>query len=106
MLETAENLAAGLGTQPKLSKAHASPTKAATTTVAAGESNTVGNAHLRLWVGKRFLGTLTLSTYTLSSDFLNIVELYNRAGDKEGAKVQTLKNANFMEAVARVEMEG
>lgn len=63
MLETAENLAAGLGSQPKLSKAHASPMKTATTTVAAGESDTVGNPHLRLWVGERFLGTLTTSTY-------------------------------------------
>ena len=44
--------------------------------------------------------------YALFSDFFNIVELYNRAGDKEAAKVQTLKNTNFMEAVVRVEMGG
>jgi len=58
MLETAENLAAGLGTQPKLSKVHASPTKSAATTVVAVD--TVGNAHLRLWIGERFLGMLIL----------------------------------------------
>ena len=82
MLGTAENLAAGLGTQPRPSKAHAPPTQAAATTVAVAD--TVGNAHLRLWIGERFLGMLKSSTYLFPCWlFLNLIELYNRTGDKE-----------------------
>ena len=104
MLETAENLAAGLGTQPRSSKAHAPPTQPTATTVAVAD--TVGNAHLRLWIGERFLGMM-ISIYLFPCWlFLNLIELYNRTGDKEAAKVQTFKNTNFMEAVARVEARG
>jgi len=42
----------------------------------------------------------------ISFPLLTFIELYNRTGDKEAAKVQTFKNTNFMEAVARVEARG
>jgi hypothetical protein len=56
MLNTAEQLAAGLGAQPKATtspskRQQASPKK---TSVAAGDG--IGNAHLRLWIGERSLG--------------------------------------------------
>jgi len=63
MLETAENLAAGLGTQPRSSKAHAPPTQPTATTVAVAD--TVGNAHLRLWIGERFLGMIISISFPL-----------------------------------------
>ncbi|KAF5352678.1 hypothetical protein D9756_006286 [Leucocoprinus leucothites] len=90
MLETAESLAAGLGAQPKPSKmqAQASPAKGSSATTASSETLAVGNAHLRLWVGERFL------------------ELYNRAGNKEAAKERVVKNRNLKEAVTRVETRG
>lgn len=57
MLNTAEQLSAGLGAQPKAAtrappgKKGASPKKKS---VVAGDG--VGNAHLRLWIGQRSLG--------------------------------------------------
>ncbi|KXN87809.1 hypothetical protein AN958_08125 [Leucoagaricus sp. SymC.cos] len=97
MLETAESLAAGLGTQTKSSaksRTQASPIKpgapatvstSASAPVSTNSSDVVGNAHLRFWIGERFL------------------ELYNRAGNKEAAKVQVVKNGSLKEAVGRVE---
>lgn len=56
MLETAESLAAGLGAQPKHPKAQdQSPAKGGVPT-SASMHDAVGNAHLRLWIGERFLG--------------------------------------------------
>lgn len=55
MLGTAEQLAAGLGAQPK------APAKADTSKVTPTPTDRdgVGNAHLRLWIGERNLGRLT-----------------------------------------------
>ncbi|KAF9449730.1 hypothetical protein P691DRAFT_702735 [Macrolepiota fuliginosa MF-IS2] len=83
MLETAESLAAGLGTQPKQSKAQ-SPVKGGQS-LHTNPQDAVGNAHMRLWVGERFL------------------ELHNRAENKEAARVQVVKNRRLKDAVARVE---
>ncbi|KAJ3562231.1 hypothetical protein NP233_g9703 [Leucocoprinus birnbaumii] len=65
MLETADSLAAGLGAQSKSSKSQGqgSPMKpgssvtTSTNPSGSNEAQAVGNAHLRLWVGERFLGT-------------------------------------------------
>ncbi|CCM03812.1 uncharacterized protein FIBRA_05961 [Fibroporia radiculosa] len=82
MLQTCEQLAAGLGApSTKSSKAKAASRS--------GESENaalvpVGNAPLGLWVGERFL------------------ELYRRAGKEDRAKKQAAINAQFREAVQRL----
>ncbi|KJA19213.1 hypothetical protein HYPSUDRAFT_168399 [Hypholoma sublateritium FD-334 SS-4] len=81
MLGTAEQLAAGLGAQPK------APPKADTSKVTPTltERDGVGNAHLRLWIGERNL------------------ELKRRSADERGASKQIAANEKFMAAVVRVQ---
>jgi hypothetical protein len=61
ILITAEQLAAGIGSQPKLtgtlSQEKAIDQKKASPTET---SIVVGNAHLRLWIGERSLGLLSI----------------------------------------------
>ncbi|KAF7783867.1 hypothetical protein Agabi119p4_32 [Agaricus bisporus var. burnettii] len=93
MLKSSDSLAAGLGSQPKSSSKKQdtlnSPIKGGDR---AGAPNlqpltnvAVGNAHLRLWIGERRL------------------ELYNRIGNQDAAKMQVGRNGALKEAVARVE---
>ncbi|TFK32119.1 hypothetical protein BDQ12DRAFT_617655 [Crucibulum laeve] len=80
MLATSEQLAAGLGAQPRAAKkgADGTPLK-----VAAGDG--VGNAQLRLWVGERLL------------------DMNRWAGEEEKAQRQSLVNEKYREAVKWVE---
>ncbi|KDR86097.1 hypothetical protein GALMADRAFT_235330 [Galerina marginata CBS 339.88] len=87
MLGTAEQLAAGLGAQPKAVKT-ADVKKCPTPKSAAGATaggDGIGNAHLRLWIGERSL------------------ELKKRAADEKGALKQAVVNEKFKDAVARVQ---
>ncbi|KAF8956457.1 hypothetical protein BDZ97DRAFT_1925469 [Flammula alnicola] len=84
MLSTAEQLAAGLGAQPKTAK-NAELRKGAAQASVAGSGDGVGNAHLRLWIGERSL------------------ELKRRAADEQGASKQAATNEKFKEAVVRVQ---
>lgn len=65
MLNTAELLAAGLGAQLKATKGNDGKTNSAVSSspsilnVKPGGDN-VGNAHLRLWIGERALGSFRL----------------------------------------------
>lgn len=68
MLGTAEQLAAGLGAQPKV--ASKAPSSASDTSKidnpkskAKTSTDGIGNAHLRLWIGERALGVLCWSFF-------------------------------------------
>jgi len=60
MLGTAEQLAAGLGAQPK--NASKAPSNSDPKSKAKASANGVGNAHLRLWIGERALGGFGVSS--------------------------------------------
>ncbi|KAF9476022.1 hypothetical protein BDN70DRAFT_839938 [Pholiota conissans] len=85
MLSTAEQLAAGLGAQPKAAPANATAGRSGSAdngkTSAAAPANKVGNAHLRLWIGERTL------------------ELKRRAGDDNAAAKQEAMNAKLRASV-------
>jgi hypothetical protein len=63
MLGTAEQLAAGLGAQPKIASKAPGDTSKADNPKSKAKASTdgVGNAHLRLWIGERALGVLRWS---------------------------------------------
>ncbi|PPR08179.1 hypothetical protein CVT24_001529, partial [Panaeolus cyanescens] len=90
MLATADQLAAGLGAQPKaLSSSDKTPTKNATPKPVSKSkkpdlSDGIGNAYLRLWIGERNL------------------ELKKRAGDEAAVAQQAYVNEKLRGAVERV----
>ena len=102
MLQTCEQLAAGLG---------APSTKDATTTGANGKSTqpiVVGNAPLGLWVGERFLGEcsdLSVSDSTMI-ERNTVTELFKRFGKDSRAQKQTIVNAQFARAVEDLACRG
>ncbi|KAF8912002.1 hypothetical protein CPB84DRAFT_1812174 [Gymnopilus junonius] len=88
MLTTAEQLAAGLGAQPKGVKDNDNKKVYASNPLAANGKlggDGVGNAYLRLWIGERSL------------------ELKRRSGDEKGAAIQAVVNKNFKEAVTKLQ---
>ncbi|KIM38243.1 hypothetical protein M413DRAFT_447988 [Hebeloma cylindrosporum] len=86
MLGTAEQLAAGLGAQPKVaSTALSNSTKDSPKLKAKTSTDGVGNAHLRLWIGERAL------------------ELKRRSADEQGASKQVVVNDRLRDAVGRVQ---
>ncbi|KAJ3495993.1 hypothetical protein NLJ89_g10544 [Agrocybe chaxingu] len=88
ILNTAEQIAAGLGAQPKAkekAKESPAPAPSSTVTTTTSPANGVGNAHLRLWIGERSL------------------ELKRRAGDEKGAVKQVLMNEKLAQAVKTLE---
>lgn len=91
MLQTCEQLAAGLGAPPNKpapkepGQKHAAPVL-------------VGNAPLGLWVGERFLGKIVTSILgNVCSD--KISELFKRAGKESRVQKQTAINAHLAKAV-------
>ncbi|CAA7268917.1 unnamed protein product [Cyclocybe aegerita] len=90
ILNTAEQIAAGLGAQPKPTndapgakgKAKESP---GTAESKATQANGVGNAYLRLWIGQRSL------------------ELKRRAGDEKGVAKQIVMNEKLSQEVKALE---
>jgi hypothetical protein len=81
MLETCEQLAAGLGASGNGKK-----------------QGGVGNAPLRLWVGERFLGIY----FSLVGGYMlkcGCSELHKRAGNEAAARQQIVANERLLEAV-------
>ncbi|KAI1791986.1 hypothetical protein LXA43DRAFT_1181381 [Ganoderma leucocontextum] len=87
MLQTCEQLAAGLGA-PAKAAATASGNEGASTTPATTPTASVGNAPLGLWVGERFL------------------ELYKRYGKEARVQKQTVVNARLAKAVEELAERG
>ncbi|CAA7269717.1 unnamed protein product [Cyclocybe aegerita] len=86
MLGTAEQIAAGLGAQPKPKPLkEAAGSKGKTPVPTAPAPTGVGNAHLRLWIGERSL------------------ELKRRAGDEEGTTKQAMMNDKLARETEKVE---
>lgn len=94
MLQTCEQLAAGLGAPAK---------KSTNDDAAAPASVAVGNARLGLWVGQKFLGmssNLMHQSPTVSNiKPLAIPELYKRAGKEHRIQRQLITNQRLEEAV-------
>ncbi|KAJ3523314.1 hypothetical protein NMY22_g11498 [Coprinellus aureogranulatus] len=89
MLATSEQLAAGLGAQPKAPKSLVQGTQGVSTptpTQAKKNLDGVGNAALRLWIGER------------------VAELKRRIGDEEAARKQEVMNQKLRVVVRRIEM--
>ncbi len=99
MLSTAEQLAAGLGAQPKTLAKVDTPKRTPATT----ERDGVGNAHLRLWIGERNLGRLGPQLFCLAPLNSIFAELKRRSADERGASKQVVANEIFKEAVVRVQ---
>ncbi|OJT13950.1 hypothetical protein TRAPUB_9489 [Trametes pubescens] len=102
MLQTCEQLAAGLG---------APPTKGAGATQ--GTKSTpvvVGNAPLGLWVGERFLGESAVHhircPVALSVSSTSVAELFKRAGKEARVQKQTAVNAQLTKAVSDLARRG
>jgi hypothetical protein len=98
MLNTAEQLAAGLGAQSKAITEVCSPRKQAS--VAAGDG--VGNVHLRWWIGERSLGLYLLHYCLLHlrlSFLVLFTELKRRAGNEESVLKQTEINRRLEHAM-------
>ncbi|TEB28133.1 hypothetical protein FA13DRAFT_1690790 [Coprinellus micaceus] len=92
MLATAEQLAAGLGAQPRPAKASGDAKAGGggtPTTMTKGKTNDgVGNAALRLWIGERS------------------AELKRRAGEEEAARAQDVVNERLRGVQRRIEEGG
>lgn len=100
MLQTCEQLAAGLGAPP--SKTPGS---------SAENAVVFGNVPMGLWVGERFLGTYFcaygLSALFSSAEWLRCVtDLYKRAGKTARAEKQAATNAHYAEALDKLKMRG
>lgn len=102
MLQTCEQLAAGLG---------APPTKGASATQNAKSTPVVvGNAPLGLWVGERFLGESAphhiRCLVALNVPSTSVAELFKRAGKEARVQKQTAVNAQLTKAVSDLARRG
>ena len=90
MLDTAEQLATGLGATP----VHSKGKQIAGKNISVGSE---GNAHLRLWIGERSLGLSNLLDFFIYGILIDS-ELKRRAGDEESVSKQTEINKNLIHA--------
>jgi hypothetical protein len=88
MLLTCEQLAAGLGAS-SVKDQEGAPLA------------TVGNAHLGLWVGQKFLGQSRLAIVFQPCQMIDsaYAELYKRAGKEERVQKQIVANRRLEDAV-------
>lgn len=102
MLQTCEQLAAGLGAPPTKGTGATQNTKSTPVVV--------GNAPLGLWVGERFLGESALHRIrclvALSVPSTSVTELFKRAGKEARVQKQTAVNAQLTKAVSDLARRG